>query len=947
MTRNPLRIAVHAKPGPAFWPVLIAACLFLLGALAARATQQQVSIPINGQVIANGTTASGSSTGTFDGGAEKATAEFSLQIDASGEASFLVDNVALTTLTGSDSSQLIVTTGTVTATAVFAPIVTTGTATSITGTSSILNGIVNPNGDHASVTFEYGPTNAYGFTTAAQLVPLGISGTGVAANVSGLISGSTYHFRVDATNTVTTTTGSDVVFTLLPASPPPTALTGTAANVTGTSATLNATVDPNGFATSAMFQYGLTGTYGSVTASQNVGSGTSAQPVVANLSGLAPSTTYHFQVTGSNVNGVSPGGDMTFTTGALVLAPTVATGSATLVTATSATLNGMVNPNNGDTTVAFEYGLSGTYGQTSASVDIGTGTNSVPVSKHLFGLTPNKLYHFQVTGSNSAGISPGGDMTFMTAVLTGTSSPTVMTGSATELTSTTATLNGMVNPNGADTSVTFQYGLTGTYGMVTASQDIGSGTTSSPVAAGIIDLTADTTYHFQVTGSNVNGIVSGSDQTFTTLMGNPLPTVTTNAASPIGATVAILNGSVNPNGFTTSAYFEYGLDTNYGSITGTNTSFSGASSENFFANISQLLENTTYYFRAVGVSDSGTGYGIGSSFTTLLFTSDFAGKYLAAISGTSNATSGLVTVAISTKNSFSASVELAGATTRLTGTFDSSGAGMAVKSGYTLQLQLVDTDTGRTITGTLTGPVQFDFDANELVTSATATAYTLRLPPPASPDQPQGVGYGKMTISKSGAISATGKLGDGTTFTAGGGLASNGTWALYVPLYSKGGCIVGTITLENTVNGNLDGPVSWFKPTTKGNYDPDPFATEVNLYGSLYIKPAKNQMVITATNGVIEFELNDGNLASAPINIEGFLGTNNKVTFLGSPAPDNMTITITTANGLFSGTFKDPTPGAKNATRSFHGAVFQDGLNFGAGEFTGTSEAGSIQFAPP
>ena len=101
------------------------------------------------------------------------------------------------------------------------------------------------------------------------------------------------------------------------AAPPPTVATGTASGITAASATLNGTVNPNGFTTTARFEYGLTDFYGStadVTLSPD--NGTSEQAVSASISGLQAGTTYHYQLTATNSGGTSPGEDMTFATAA-------------------------------------------------------------------------------------------------------------------------------------------------------------------------------------------------------------------------------------------------------------------------------------------------------------------------------------------------------------------------------------------------------------------------------------------------------------------------------------------------------------------------------------------------------------------------------------------------------------------------------------------------------
>jgi fibronectin type III domain protein len=93
------------------------------------------------------------------------------------------------------------------------------------------------------------------------------------------------------------------------------------------------------------------------------------------------------------------------------------------------------------------------------------------------------------------------------------------------------------------------------------------------------------------------------------------PVVTTNAATNVTNSAAMLNGAVNPNGVTTSVHFEYGLTTSYGSSTVTH-SYSGHTTQKVMANISGLSPNTTYHFRLVGTNSGGTRYGSDRIFTT-------------------------------------------------------------------------------------------------------------------------------------------------------------------------------------------------------------------------------------------------------------------------------------------------------------------------------------------
>jgi hypothetical protein len=97
---------------------------------------------------------------------------------------------------------------------------------------------------------------------------------------------------------------------------PPTVVTGAASAVTQTSATVNATVNPNNQTVSdCHFDYGTSMSYGtSVPCTTLPGSGMSPVAVSAPLTGLSANTTYHFQIIATNPTGTSTGGDQTFTT---------------------------------------------------------------------------------------------------------------------------------------------------------------------------------------------------------------------------------------------------------------------------------------------------------------------------------------------------------------------------------------------------------------------------------------------------------------------------------------------------------------------------------------------------------------------------------------------------------------------------------------------------------
>jgi len=220
------------------------------------------------------------------------------------------------------------------------------------------------------------------------------------------------------------------------------------------------------------------------------------------------------------------------------LPPTVVTLPATAVTSNSATLNGTVNANIQSTTVTFEYGLTTTYGTVVSGVPgTVTGTTPTPVSADLTGLLPGNTYHYRVKGVNSIGTSNGLDMTFTTLPIL----PAVITTPATNLTNTSATLNGTVDAGGASTTVTFEYGLSPAYGTtVPGVPGTVTGNGATPVSADITGLIVNTTYHYRVNGVNSVGTTNGNDMTFITPI-CPFP-------GPPGPITGPVNGCANSMG---------------------------------------------------------------------------------------------------------------------------------------------------------------------------------------------------------------------------------------------------------------------------------------------------------------------------------------------------------------------------------------------------------------
>jgi hypothetical protein len=217
---------------------------------------------------------------------------------------------------------------------------------------------------------------------------------------------------------------------------------------------------------------------------------------------------------------------------AAVAAPQAVTGAVTSVLPTSAVVSGVVNPHGATTKWFFEYGPSTSYGSTTPVNSAGAGTSDVTVSASLPGLSPATSYHYRLVASNSGGSDHGLDGNFSTSQV-----PTAETTAASQLTASSATLNGVVNPEGQATTWYFQYGSSTSYGSKTAAKVLAAGPNPVNVTSALTSLAPETTYHARLVATSGAGETRGVDVSFTT----GLPVTLNSASSSVvyGAVVTV------------------------------------------------------------------------------------------------------------------------------------------------------------------------------------------------------------------------------------------------------------------------------------------------------------------------------------------------------------------------------------------------------------------------
>src|SRR4051794_16255012 len=275
--------------------------------------------------------------------------------------------------------------------------------------------------------------------------------------------------------------------------------------------------------------------------------------------------------------------------------PVVTTGAATNVTDVAAQLNGTITTNDdAGATYSFEWGQTNTYGNTTAPKQTSAADTTEAASDQLASLTPGTTYHYKLCATNGPPVSGsdcGGDQSLRTP-----DQPDITTSAPTAVHKNSATLHGTVNPNGDDTHWVFKYGTTS--GNLTSSSTGGdlSGTTAQGANDGIAGLSPNTTYFFQLCASNTYGAPCSSAGSFTT---PDAPSATTTAATSVGQTSATINGSVDPNGASTTTTFSWG--TTSGNLTssgaGTPSPLTGTNAQSVSRSVTGLTAGRTYFFK--------------------------------------------------------------------------------------------------------------------------------------------------------------------------------------------------------------------------------------------------------------------------------------------------------------------------------------------------------------
>ena len=204
--------------------------------------------------------------------------------------------------------------------------------------------------------------------------------------------------------------------------------------------------------------------------------------------------------------------------------PTVATTTVSSIGQTSAVSGGNVTADGGDSVTSRGVCWSMTSNPTKANNHTTDGTGTGIFASSLTGLAASATYHVRAYATNGVGTAYGSDKSFTTST-TAKYPPMATTHSVGDLTSTSAVLNGTVNPNGLSTDYYFEYGPTIFYEYKTATMNAGSGTADVQVAIPISGLPSNETWHYRLIADNSDGVAFGNDMVFTTY---PIPDIKVN-----------------------------------------------------------------------------------------------------------------------------------------------------------------------------------------------------------------------------------------------------------------------------------------------------------------------------------------------------------------------------------------------------------------------------------
>ena len=574
------------------------------------------------------------------------------------------------------------------------------------------------------------------------------------------------------------------------------------------------------------------------------------------------------------------------------------------------------------------------------SQTVTAGTN-VSFTVAASGTTP-LTYQWRLNGGNIGGATSA--TLTLTSVTTGQSGGNYscfVSNIAGSATSAAATLT--VNPAPVAPTITVQ--------PVSQTVTAGTNVSFSVAASG----TAPLSYQWRLNGGNIvgatsatltlTGVTTGQAGNYSCVVSNSAgsaasaaATLTVNAvmAQPSKLTVTVQGqGTVYPN--LNGSELTIGKVYTLNAMPAAGYSFSG-----WLQSAQQLSASATISFVMT---------------SNLVLSATFIPDPMVAVAGTYNglfyqtdairlAAAGAFNLRADTAGNFSAWVQIGYSRYQFSGKLDANMQATSVVTRWdgtplTVQFTIGQDATAGQITGSVTDGVWSAplSGGRSVANSPFAGEYTVVIPGTSgNAALPAGDGYATLHVAADGLGTLSGTLADGTSFAQSAYVTANGDWPLYVSMYVGKGALISWLTFADQATSDVSGDLVWIKQAgASATSFPLGFTNGTKAVGSIYIAPDATGKAVNLAGAVASFS--GGSLAT-PFNNVVSVNAGSQVVNLSVNA---LTLTITTASGVFSGQVSEPGNGVAH---KFSGVILQK-QNAGYGTMIGTPNGSRVVLGAP
>lgn len=391
-------------------------------------------------------------------------------------------------------------------------------------------------------------------------------------------------------------TYDDVIFVVNPAQ-----------NITNSGATISGNVTSNeGVISNIAFNVGGN----NIPALPNSVNANESLNISADLTNLAPNTTYSFKLTGSYNSTNYSSQFLIFTT---LPDYEITTNNVVNYTSSTAQISGTIVSNESDiTAIEFQYGISAAAltSSVNASTQLVTGNTSEYILANLEGLMPGTQYFYRIKATHEGNDIYGSVVSFTTHPDYNITlySPIIM--------GNTVTLEAYVSSyNQNITNIVFEYGTIDYENSIVTNPSQVNANNSSYISATLLNLDANAVYYYRLKAIHNGEIIYSQERVFN--LSGTIIMVSGTITQP-NANALELKGLINSYGaFLTNIQFEYGVTDSFGSsLLGTPNFVYGYNSNLIKATIPNPLSNQTYYYRLVATNNGNTIYSDTYEFTT-------------------------------------------------------------------------------------------------------------------------------------------------------------------------------------------------------------------------------------------------------------------------------------------------------------------------------------------